>query len=289
MINILISSFFIISASIFFVIHDSIINYLSPKNIQFYHFIFYGTPVYLSVILYLFITGQIKKKLRATNYFIPLIRGLMIAPIALISFVSLKNITLPEYTTLHMSAPFFAAILSLFFLKEKMNFFLLISLGLGFFGVLFVVQPGFISFNIFFIFVLFGSFLITLSSFLVNKYNTVTSSIGYFLYGGIFVHFFSIIFFILDPIFLNFYNLFLVIIASIFINTAIFFMVCAFQRSQKHYASIFCLVYLQILWSILIGIFIFDEYLNNFALIGAFLIILSGFFSIPAQYRQSQN
>ena len=66
-------------------------------------------------------------------------------------------------------------------------------------------------------------------------------------------------------------------------------MVCAFQRSQKHYASIFCLVYLQILWSILIGIFIFDEYLNNFALIGAFLIILSGFFSIPAQYRQSQN
>ena len=63
-------------------------------------------------------------------------------------------------------------------------------------------------------------------------------------------------------------------------------MTFVFQRSQKYYASIFCLVYIQILWSVLIGLFVFDEYLNWVAIIGALFIILSGIFSIPAQYKQ---
>lgn len=289
MINVLVSSLLIICASMFFVIHDGIINYLSPRNIQFYHFIFYGAPPYILFILYLFFKGQIREKLTATNYFIPLIRGLILVLIPIIAFVSLKYISLPEYTTLNMSAPFFGTILSLFFLKERLNLYLIISLVSGFFGVIFVVQPGFDNFNILFLLVLIGSFFITLSSIMVNKYNTITSPEGYFIYGGIFVHLFSFILFVLDPIFVSFYDLFLILVASIFINIAIFFMIYALQFAQKHYASIFCLVYLQILWSVLVGIFIFDEYLNNYALIGAFLIVLSGLLSLPAQYKQLKN
>jgi len=43
---------------------------------------------------------------------------------------------------------------------------------------------------------------------------------------------------------------------------------------------------LQIVWSSLIGIIFFNEYLNFIAYFGAFLIILSGIFSIPAQKIQ---
>ena len=286
MITILISSSFILCASIFFVINDAIINYLSPKNIQFYHFIFYGSPIYLLVPLYLFYKGQFKEKLRSTNYFIPLARGLIFTPMPLITFISLKNITLPEFTTLNMSSPIFATIFSLFLLKEKFNFFLIVSLVFGIVGVFFVVQPGFDNFNIFFLLVLFGSFLITFTTVIVNKYNTITSSVGYFIYGGIFIHLLSFILFIFNPLFVDLFTLFLIVIASILINSAVFFMVYALQHSQKYYASIFCLVYFQILWSVLIGIFIFDEFLNRLAFIGAFFIILSGIFSIPAQYRQ---
>ena len=60
----------------------------------------------------------------------------------------------------------------------------------------------------------------------------------------------------------------------------------AFQRSQKYYSSVFCLVYIQIFYSVLIGYFVFDEYLNFYAIIGAILIVLSGVFSIPSQYKQ---
>jgi drug/metabolite transporter (DMT)-like permease len=56
--------------------------------------------------------------------------------------------------------------------------------------------------------------------------------------------------------------------------------------AQKYYSAIFCLVYLQILWSSLVGYYVFDEYLNNYALIGAGLIVISGIISIPGQFKQ---
>ena len=74
--------------------------------------------------------------------------------------------------------------------------------------------------------------------------------------------------------------------ASILINLAIFLSTFAFKEAQKYYASIFCLVYLQIVWSSIVGFYFFNEFLNSYALFGAFLIVLSGFVSIPGQLRQ---
>lgn len=284
--NIILSSLSIIFAGIFFVINDAIVNYLAPLNIQFYHFIFYGIPSYVSIPLYLIYSGQFKLKMYATNYYIPVIRGLLFAPLPLITFVTLKNISLPEYTTINMSAPIFAAILSIIFLKEKLNLYILISLLLGIIGVLFVIQPGFNNFNIYFLLVLFGAFLITLTTLIINKYDQVTSSVGYFIYGGFFIHLISIYLFIYDPIKISLFIFLTITMTSILINLAIFLTVFAFKYSQKHYASVFCLMYLQILWSSIIGVVFFDEYLNMFALLGAFLIILSGLISIPGQFKQ---
>ena len=284
--NIFLSSSAIILAGIFFVINDAIINFLSPTNVQFYHFIFYGTPAFIAFPIYLIYTGQFKDKMRSTNYWIPLIRGIIFAPMPLFAFIGLKNITLPEYTTLNMSSPLIAALLAIIFLKEKLNIYIIVSLFFGFSGVLFVIQPGFESFNIYFLLVLFGAFLITISTTIVNKFNTVTSSIGYFIYAGMLTHLLSWILFIFDPIPISLNIFLLIMLASILINLAIFLSIFAFKISQKYYASVFCLVYLQIVWSSMIGIIFFNEYLNFMAYFGAFLIILSGIFSIPAQKKQ---
>ena len=156
----------------------------------------------------------------------------------------------------------------------------------GFIGVLFVIQPGFESFNIYFLLVLLSALLVTLTTTIVNKYNTVTSAIGYFVYGGIFIHLISWILFILNPLTINLKIFLLITLASILINLAIFLSVFAFKISQKYYASVFCLVYLQIVWSSLIGIIYFNEYLNYIAYLGALMIIISGIISIPAQKKQ---
>ena len=284
--NIVFSSLALICAGIFFVINDAIINYLAPLDIQFYHFIFYGIPAYICVPIYLLFSGKFRLKMRVTSYYIPLLRGLLFAPMPFITFLSLKNISLPEFTTINMSSPIFAGILSIIFLKEKFNFYIFISLITGLVGVLLVIQPGFETFNIFFLVALFGAFLITLTTVLVNKYDQVTSSVGYFVYGGLFIHLFSILFFLYDPLKIDLEIFLLILLASILINLAILLSIFAFKFSQKFYASIFCLVYLQIFWSSIVGLIIFDEYLNNFALMGAILIILSGIISIPGQFKQ---
>ena len=284
--NILIASLSLIFSSIFFVINDAIINYLSVNQVEFYHFIFYGTPAYIAVPIFLFIKGDLKKHIICNNYLIPLIRGLIFAPMPFITFISLKNISLPEFTTLNMAAPLVGAIYGFIFLKEKLNTFVYVSLFIGFLGVIFVIQPGFETFNIYFLVTLFGVFLITTTTTIVNKFNTATTTIGYFIYGGLIIHCLSFLLFILDPIKVSYYVFFLISVASILINLAIFLATFTFKKAQKHYSSIFCLVYLQIVWSSLIGFFIFNEILNNIAFIGALFIVLSGIISIPGQFKQ---
>ena len=103
--NIILASSALLIASVFFVLNDAIINYLSSINIQFYHFIFYGSPAYLIVPLYLFFRGNLKKHIVCKNYFVVIFRSITFAPMPFITFISLKNNTLPEFTTLNMAAP----------------------------------------------------------------------------------------------------------------------------------------------------------------------------------------
>ena len=287
--NILVASLSLIFSSIFFVINDAIINYLSVNQIEFYHFIFYGSPAYLAVPIFLFIKGDLKNNIICSNYWIPLIRGLIFAPMPFITFISLKNISLPEFTTLNMASPLVGAIYGLIFLKEKLNSFLYISLFVGFIGVIFVIQPGFDNFNVYFLVVLLGVFLITSTTTIVNKFNNVTTTLGYFIYGGLIIHIISFLLFLLDPIKVSLYVFILITIASIFINLALFLATFSFKKAQKHYSAIFCLVYLQIIWSSLVGFFIFQEILNSLAIIGALFIVISGLISIPAQFKQLKN
>ena len=70
--SIVYSSILLFFAGIFFVTNDAIINYLSQTNVKFYHFIFYGIPIYLCFPFYLFIDGTLKKNIKCTNYFSPI-------------------------------------------------------------------------------------------------------------------------------------------------------------------------------------------------------------------------
>ena len=284
--NIIIASSALLTASVFFVLNDAIINYLSSLNIQFYHFIFYGSPAYLIVPVYLFFKKDLKKHIVCKNYYVVIFRSITFAPMPFITFISLKNISLPEFTTLNKSSPLIAAIFAYIFLKEKLNLYIYFSLAIGFTGVLLVIQPGFENFNIYFLVTLFGVVLITSTTTIVNKYNNVTTAIGFFIYGGLTIHVVSFILFIYDPLKINLEIFIFITLASILINLAIFLSTFAFKEAQKYYASIFCLVYLQIVWSSIIGFYVFNEFLNTYALIGAFLIVCSGFVSIPGQIRQ---
>ena len=148
---------------------------------------------------------------------------------------------------LNSIVPLFTFFIAFFFFRIKVSKANFLGIILGFLGVLFVIQPGFESFNIYYLIVLIGVLLITITTFIVNKYNHVTSNIGYFLYGGFFVHFISIPLFLMNPLKVTLLEFILISTAALFINSAMFFATTAFKVAQKHYASVFSLVYLQVL------------------------------------------
>tara|TARA_Y100001960_G_C14427323_1_gene705994 strand:- start:109 stop:738 length:630 start_codon:yes stop_codon:yes gene_type:complete len=207
----------------------------------------------------------------------------------ILSFIVLRNISLPEFTTLNMTTPIFGIIISILFLKEKINKFIIFSFLFGIIGVLLVIRPGFDSYSHYYLPVLITAFLLALNGMLVNKYNNVASNIGFFIYGGIFTHLISIIFFLFDPIFIDFFTFLLITISSIFVNIAIILWFLACQKSINFFGSLNSLIYVQILFSMILGIIFFNEKLTLIPLIGAFFIIISGLISIPAQIKQQVN
>ena len=82
---------------------------------------------------------------------------------------------------------------------------------------------------------------------------------------------------------------FISLFAGLIVLIGVYLVTYAFQNSKNHFSSIFALFYLQILWSLLIGIIFFNEYLNFIALIGAVLIVLSGILSLQAQKKQLKD
>ena len=130
--HIALSSLIMIIATFLFVISDSVINYLSPQGIQFYHYVFYGAPFFFIVPIYLFLNGSFKKYMVSTNYFIPIIRGLIFIPLPFLGFLALKYISLPEFTTLLLSLSIFHVIIAVVFLNEKINYIIVLSLLLAY-------------------------------------------------------------------------------------------------------------------------------------------------------------
>ena len=284
--HVALSSLIMIIATFLFVISDSVINYLSPQGIQFYHYVFYGAPAFFIVPIYLFLNGSFKKYMVSTNYFIPIIRGLIFIPLPFLGFLALKYISLPEFTTLLLSLSLFQIIIAVVFLNEKINYIIILSLLIGMFGVVLVIQPGFNNFTFYYFIVLLIAFLLSISNVLVNKFYNVCSSVGYFIYGGIFTHSISILLFIFDPLIINFNILLLIFLGSICSNLGLALIVVAYKKAQKYFGAISCLIYIQIFWSLIFGLIFFNEILNLFAIVGALLIIISGVLAIPAQYKQ---
>ena len=115
--NILYCSFALILGGSFYVIHDGIINHLTDIKFKFYHHTFYTSLWLVVIIIYLYLTGRIKTYLRSSNYSVLIFRGFLFLPLPYMLFLSLQNISLPEWTTLNIISPILGSIFVIFFLE----------------------------------------------------------------------------------------------------------------------------------------------------------------------------
>ena len=165
-----------ISASFFAVLMEALIKAAQYDSnvytIGFFRF-FFG---FLIILPYL-VTKKFKTyKTKNLKFYI--IRGAFNIPVMILGFGALVYVPLEQFKAMHFLSPIIVVLLSFIIFREQIYRFRIFALIIGFLGMLIIVRPGYVDFNIGTIMILvsltFWSFIIILSKFVSKDDSPIT-------------------------------------------------------------------------------------------------------------------
>jgi len=188
----------------------------------------------------------------------------------LLFFYGLSISPLSLATVLNFTAPIFTVIFAVIFLKEKLTTHRLISLLLGFIGVMCVLRPD-LSLNL-------GGFLVLLSSLVwasslifIKKLTKTDSAVTISLYAGVGMMpaTFAAAYPYLEKI--NFVQFLFILFIAVSGTTAQTLLNSALKRGDLSF--LLPLDFLRLIWSVLLGIALFGESTSVFLWLGGLFIL----------------
>ncbi len=200
------------------------------------------------------------------------VRALCIGASSLLTYQTYRNLPLAIATSVGFTGPLLASSLGILFLKEKPNQPKILALILGYLGVLFIVQPHYMPFDVYYVFTGIGACILagsanTLARKLSHKDPALVIMLTSTLILGTIA---SVGFFVFDePI--NTHDLLFLIIIGLFGSISQFAYIKAVSHAEVSFVSPF--EYTRLLLAVPIGYFIFSEVVNCGQLFGMILII----------------
>ena len=219
-------------------------------------------------------------------------------------YFSLSKISLPEAVTLFFVSPFFVTISSKFIMGENIGLYRWSAILIGFTGVYLVLDPNFNDFNIYTLFPIFCAFFYALTVVIQKKTSDKDSLFTQILHTYLSAIVFSIIiyFFVNNLPFTPYQlleykfvliswnipslNYFLLLIIIGFTAVIGFFSIFGAYRIGSP-STIAPYEYSLIIWSILFGYLIWNDYLSIKGMMGLSLILIASFFTLYREYRLS--
>ena len=147
---IIISVFFSAAMSVLIKLAQQDTNVFTAAFLRFFFGMLVLSPIFIKTKLSVFKTTHLK-----THF----LRVIINYPSMLLFFYAINFVSIEKANSLTFVVPFIATILAVIFLKEKIYFYRIFALILGFIGMLIVIRPGMIE-------VSFGVYMILISSFL---------------------------------------------------------------------------------------------------------------------------
>lgn len=165
-----------ISASFFAVLMEALIKAAQYDSnvytIGFFRFCF----GFLIILPYLITKKFNTYKTKNLKFYI--IRGAFNIPVMILGFGALVYVPLEQFKAMHFLSPIIVVLLSFIIFREKIYRFRIFALIIGFLGMLIIVRPGYVDFNIGTIMILvsltFWSFIIILSKFVSKDDSPIT-------------------------------------------------------------------------------------------------------------------
>jgi drug/metabolite transporter (DMT)-like permease len=241
------------------------------------------------VIFFMSIYGWFKdgkKTFRTNKPGLMFIRAALAQVSTIANLLALPYITLTTFYTLVFTSPFWVALISAYFFKDKLDKRRMGVILFGFCVVLFIFRPGGGLFNVWTILMLFSAFAYSWQLLVVRKIGSGESRPLMYICGSVMSMVIGL-FFLGDhyvPLTLHEWSIF----ASIgFINAI--GMLCisyAFQEAPSA-SAVAPYHYTQIIWGALLGYYFFSEIPDVETMAGAALIILAGIYLIHHETRKA--
>ena len=285
---------YILIAMALFSVHDAILKYIFEKT-SLYE-IFFARTLIAALLSggFLLIT---KQRITFTTHYpvLSIIRVVLHFLAFSFYFVSLTYLTLAVATALYFSTPFFMSIFARIFLKEHIGYKRWLSIFFGFVGVYIILNPNFNDFDyktlLPLLCALFYSLSMTITKITSDKDDAYTQLLYFYL---VTILLCILLFFILgsgqfdtysDPtikfIFREWFsdiNYTWIFIAIIGVLATIAF-TCVFWAYSSYSTSVTSIFeYSLIVWSIIIGYFLFNNIPSIRIVIGCIIIICAGMF-----------
>ena len=188
-------------------------------------------------------------------------------------FIALRNLPLATVVSISFAAPIFTTIMSIFFLSEKVGLYRWIAVVVGFIGILIISQPGFSSFNIYYIYPVIFCLGLSYVAIAIKKLSSTEPVwlIGfYFSFSIMIISFFT---FHQGWIIPNLLDLFLLSMVGILGGLANLWLTQSYKYSDVSLVT--PIKYLALVFAILFGYIFWEEIPTIKTLMGAFLVIMS--------------
>ncbi len=230
---------------------------------------------FFGVILYFIIMPRERIKdfyltKRPGLHFLRCMSGL-IALVAI--FIALRNLPLATVVSISFAAPIFTTIFSIFLLSEKVGMFRWIAVLVGFIGIIIITEPGFSSFNIYFIYPIIFCLGLSYVAIAIRQLSTTEPVWLISLYFSIAITLASLVTLPYGWIIPNFGDLILLMLIGVFGGVANLWLGQSYKLAEVSLVS--PLKYLALVFAIAFGYFIWGEIPSFKTLLGAALVIIS--------------
>ena len=274
-----------LSAWIILPFMDAIAKYLSSE-LSFFQITwarYFFTVFFTLPFIILFFKRQLKW---TENPKLQFYRGLTLFLANICFFYSISIISMAKALTLAFVAPLITTTLSPFFLGEKVGFRRWFAVIVGFLGILIVIRPGFIEFNLATIAAVVTGCFYGVYMIITRRLHTTTDSplLTLLLTGvvGVIIASLVVPFVWVNPTFIQWSWLALM---GIFACLGHLLIIYSLRFADASKLAPFG--YFEIIPNIILGYYLFNDLLDTWSFFGLIVIISSGLFIIRREYRMS--
>ncbi|MCF6445919.1 DMT family transporter [Nereida sp. MMG025] len=267
-----------------FVLNDTAMKALSDQWPLFQALTVRGVLTTLMISGLAWYLGAFRKGIAAGDWLWVTLRVLAEIGAAYFFITALFNMPLANATAILQSLPLTVSLAGAVFLGEAIGWRRLSAIIVGFIGVLLIVQPGADGFNIFSIYVLVAVAFVTLRDIVTRKLSKDTHSMVVTLMSALGVTLWAAAFSLTEtwqPFTQS--AVLLTIGASVFILFGYLFSVMVMRVGDIAFVAPFR--YTALIWALILGFFVFDDWPNTLTLTGAGIVVASGLFTF---YRERQ-